>query len=733
MNAAFIYVFIHICLVVVGFSLGCNNGINPKDVIQESVSEQIDIQNEHKPEDAQDLVQDQEFGSPKLEKKRYTYRVICGVSMGANAVTIAAHHPDQFDVVGALGGYVDFRYMAHLLQYFFLGGFCPMEKIISNLDKIDTPFAFCGPVIPTNPWEWDDWDFNHWHYGDSGGHWGRDFYLNVLEGFVMAYGNFLYHNPEHPLLPPGVPEKYLEMTDDEKCKKPIKVGKPYNYNAEYNPNGEFNLITFCDGDTPIDCQSLNIEPCDDSNPIYRKLKGDYDPSQPHKKPVRFMLAVDYNNNGKRDYSEPVVVNLWERFEDVGIDGCSDRFEDGKGGCNQTPSEDAGFDPNKDNFHLLENPSGTEGNFEYDDGEPFYDFGIDGVPEKVSGFKDEGEGNNVWDCTPYGRELLKQDARTFIKHADIKDLKRITWFWDGGIRDAIHALTSAYFQFNALKMRGLPTKEWDDWTDNPKSVAPNLTCEDFLSHIGEIDFSASFMGENVIVRYGKLDATPEEIAMGDGKHVGMLCQVINRLLGFFAFALHRLPNKILKADGDADGQIIYSSYWSESLKNRRRFSISLPPGYNKPENKDLTYPLVIFLPGHGMTSESMVQSGIVMNAYMGMGLLPRFILLAPEGQCCFVHKKTKVRYCGCLKEGDPFECLDPECKGKHDECKVEKIPKSELQQECNGGHFFVNHKSNSFGEKDASEYMRYEDSLFELLEFVDKNFRTRKVEEIEVSE
>jgi len=61
-------------------------------------------------------------------------------------------------------------------------------------------------------------------------------------------------------------------------------------------------------------------------------------------------------------------------QDVGIDGCSDEYEDGFGGCSPTPIVGVfpGDDPNEDNYHPTLNPTGTEANGRPEAGEPGID-------------------------------------------------------------------------------------------------------------------------------------------------------------------------------------------------------------------------------------------------------------------------------------------------------------------------------------------------------------------------
>ena len=56
------------------------------------------------------------------------------------------------------------------------------------------------------------------------------------------------------------------------------------------------------------------------------------------------------------------------YADVGLDNCSDEYEDGMNGCSPTPTNSGGQDPNGDNWDPLFNPSGTDQNGRFDEGE-----------------------------------------------------------------------------------------------------------------------------------------------------------------------------------------------------------------------------------------------------------------------------------------------------------------------------------------------------------------------------
>jgi len=665
--------------------------------------------------DAQDTVE------VEMVTRKFTFKAVGGVSMGAESVVLAANHPEVFDVVGSLGGYVDMRYFIKVMSKQIFAGFCPMDQILANIDHVnekDNPNVFCGPVKPMEPYEWE-WDFNHWHADNSGGHWGRKFYWYVIEGLMYAYGNLISYNPDNPLTPQGVSlDRVRNTTDEEKCSNPVRVGKPYNYNAEYNPEGKYDLITFCDGEP--NCG-------DNGKPEWLECAGNYDPDAPNKRPVYIILAVDYNGNGKRDYGEPVVINAFERYDDVGVDGCSDEYEDGQGGCVKTADETKkGTDPNGDNFDLLNNPTGTENDVWWEPGEPYRDYGLDGV----EGTSDYGEGNGKYDMNPRIQNLIDHSARKFFAEAPMDEVNKTDFIFDGGIRDAIHALTCAMNMTIPLQERGFDFKVYHGLAGTPDSLWPEGTEKKFLSDMDKLDFTGPAMGKNFLYSYGNPDATEKEIFRGDGKHVGSGDQITARLVILLNTAVRRMPDPVIRKSKTI-GKSISSSYYSEVLGCRRNYGLYLPPDYDT--RTDESYPVVAFIPGHGMDADSIAQAGPLFGAIMAKGNLPYFMMAVPEGQCCYRHKDDlSQRECACWKRSGYWECVDPQCKAENqDDCKINKYQKDELVQECNAGHFFVNFVSDRWGNSGDEMKMRYEDSMFEFLDWMDKHFRTRKPAEYKV--
>jgi hypothetical protein len=344
---------------------------------------------------------------------------------------------------------------------------------------------------------------------------------------------------------------------------------------------------------------------------------------------------------------------------------------------------------------------------------------------VAGHADFGEGNGVFDYNPHYVDAVSKDLHTYFAEAPLDAILALDWEFDGGIRDPLHHLTSNLHLLVPFVERGNELKTYEDFAGRPGTLMPETTCGGLMDHLGTFDWSARGIGRNVLMKYGDPNATLEQLEAGDGKHIGDGCQIVNRGLVGYAIASWRWPDPIVQKGSGLQGSNFVSTFYSPSLQNRRWFGVTLPPGYDKPENEALRYPLAVFLTGHGMDLQSTAMTGILTSVYMVQGNLPRFILLAPDGQCCKRRLSTGQRHCGCLKKDDGWNCVDPTCQGPHESCAIEVIDGSDLDEECNKGNFFANQMVDRWGNTDASTYMRYEDGVIDLLGYVDQNFRTRE--------
>ncbi|MCX7943640.1 MAG: esterase family protein [Deltaproteobacteria bacterium] len=694
-------------------------------------------------EDIEDVSTDISEDDVQVPKRLFKYRAFAGVSMGAcGAGMIGLRHVELFDIIGVIGGYVDWVYLLNYIEKYHMGGFCPMEQILANIEDINdpnkNPNIYCGKKPPINPvdkvyLEWEQ-GFNHWYFFDSGGAFDRDEYIKLFQDLSMALGNPGYYNEFSPYLPSGIkPEEYLEwIRSTDRCIKPIIIDNPpYNCNAEYNPECKYPLISFCDGEEPIDKK----------DPKYYEESGKYDPYYPkHDNPFVVVVAVDYNRNGLRDYGEPVVLNSHERFKDTGVDGCFDEDEDGNGGCCTADKSKCKYDketnpdPNRDNYDVWDRFNGTEKNGLYDEGEPFNDYGLDGVKADVAeGIpSDYGEDNGKFDYSPNVLNFFAHDMRLNILRIakeDINKLKNLDIYIDGGIRDIFLSAAVSSGPIGALKSLGLDARVYDDFFSTPTSILPGVTETEYMDSIPQIDFSRKKFGRYVLVRYGNPDATKKQILDGDGAHVGTASQVINRFLTFLAFTSKRFPKWDKKPVSSSMAGLNQNKwFYSKSLGGYRRYAISLPPGYFDEENKDKRYPVVYLMHGYGMEPGDMGAAGSIFQTYMAQGALPKFIIVYPDGKCCYKNIKTDESECGCTDSPNRGMLL---CVGK--DGKERDVPEANLVRQCNRGSFYTNAVSNIWAQsrKEADKFIgRYEDSLIDLIEYIDKNYRTRLPEEVE---
>ncbi len=168
-----------------------------------------------------------------------------------------------------------------------------------------------------------------------------------------------------------------------------------NWHAETNPDSTENNLNYDEGEIFEDYGS---DGCKDSLEDGNGQCVDNEADSPFNNLGTEGNAsldwMDRNGNGIWDAGEG------EKWQDWGSDFCPDSLESGDGLCNGDGS--LGYDPNNDNadpagddFSQL-NTAGTENNGSWDSGEPFKDWGIDGLPASLSGDVDTGENNGIYD-------------------------------------------------------------------------------------------------------------------------------------------------------------------------------------------------------------------------------------------------------------------------------------------------------------------------------------------------
>ncbi len=107
-----------------------------------------------------------------------------------------------------------------------------------------------------------------------------------------------------------------------------------------------------------------------------------------------------------DLNSDCTYNPAEPYSDFGLDGCSNAFEDGSGGCYTEVDTNyvSGNDPNSDNFDENSNPNGADGNGTYDVGELFTDTNVNSIRDVAEEYTDVNE-NGSWDGNNTNFKLL----------------------------------------------------------------------------------------------------------------------------------------------------------------------------------------------------------------------------------------------------------------------------------------------------------------------------------------
>lgn len=563
-------------------------------------------------------------------ERLWTYRALVGVSMGAGGTAmVGLRNAGLFDQLVALGAPFDWEYLLHYVTDFGLGGFCTGDRV----------GQLCDPPATTEQFEHGQ-TFEQWVYSDSGGSFDRDEYLSLFHDLSYAFGNLASYNPESPYLPAGLPKSELERPWAERC-DPASVFRIEQgfYDDEYNPDGSLPVIAFCDGETDEHPCTAHDECrsgiCRGAGGADGKCKptGWFDDSKPHGKPVEVALAVDVNGDGLRNAGEPVIRSAHEPFDDTGADGLANADEPGF-------DPELAPDPSGDDYHWFTNPEGTENNWLFDEGEPYRDFGLDGVPDTADSPYDFGEGNGRHDDSPNRQRALAYSPRRGLAQMDRATLDDTDVYLDAGIRDLFNLAPSANQLAGALAHKGANLRLYDGF----HALGGVPKGETFFPT--DVDYHD--IGEHVYVRYGKRNALPLEILEGDGAHVGTLVDAVHRFLTMLGFVTNRLPDGDY-AEVEYDARGATETFWSEQLGGEYRYSIVLPPGYDHPDNADARYPVVYFLHGYGMDPEDLQATVEPFGGMMALGEWQKVIIVYPDGYC----GETRITQCndGIDNDGD----------------------------------------------------------------------------------
>jgi hypothetical protein len=507
--------------------------------------------------------------------------------------------------------------------------------------------------------------FNRWWYefpkAGHGGSFPRSDYVQIFRDLALMFGNPNGYNstPGAENLPAGISPTDKSVVGDhpgrecavwidpidghpdeanqkllndqcpiERCKYTTTLSSYYD--DEFNPNGTFPVITVCDGSP----QDQTLSP----------WANTWTP-EGNDKPLELALAVDYNANGVRDENEPIIRQGYERYQDVGTDGIASSAEAGY---------QAGVleDPAGDDWHPQFNPTGTEKNTRWDQGEPFDDFGLDGVQGTATSPYDFGEGNGQFDYAPGYKTFLERDSRTVISqhpwgtHAaplDDAALARVDLWTDGGTRDLFNFAVSAQVLAGAWASRGRVVHYYHEFHN-----IPGQNPEDPSQFIaGKIPWAEVPGG--VFLRYGKIDPSAADLSSGSGQHVGTTDEITRRLQSALYYIGARWPDAPRTLDEaspinpnpdspqcEISGGCDFT--FTDSRGRTGPVSVNLPPGYANIGSKDKRYPVIFLLHGYGQTPEDLKAAIIFLTNWMNYAgdskatRLTKAIMVYVDGRC-----------------------------------------------------------------------------------------------------
>jgi hypothetical protein len=626
----------------------------------------------------------------RTHTRHLTHRAVIGISMGGGgAATFGMHHIDEFDAIGPMGGPSDWTWLSWFIEQYALGGFCPASNPTCTQPA---PSAY-----PSTDTYMHTEDFNHWWYeagSGNGGHFPRGDYEQIFTDLALQRGNPNGDNDDADathmsIFPPGPkpsdswvlgdttglpsgtncaftlspvsgdPNNAQESQIQSTCAKTrcdasrvLKFPTGY-YDDEYNPTGAEQVISFCDGN------QVGSANGDAASPYENTFLP---PDASNAYPMSLALAVDLNKNGVRDIDEPVIRSGHEPWTDTGTDGLADANEPGYDATGNP-------DPNGDDYDPYINPTGTENDHRYELGEPFLDYGMDGVNGTKSSPWDKGEGDGVFTMSRGSQAFYEVDPHSILrglstqKVSDV-DLQRLSVWSDGGVRDLFNFAAVATHLSGAISSRrtsdghalqsvafynGFHLLPGEDITQ-PDNFAP--------ASIRWADVAGA-----PSLRYGTVDATPAQIQQGDGQHVGTGAQILYRLEAAFYYVAHQWPDadRLLTNPSNDNYETVSpnvlcdpknpslcceamghceSTFTGPKSGRTGPIAITLPPGYANEDNRvrGVRYPVVFVLHGYGQKPEDLEALQIISNNFMNdsgrsyENRLGKFIAVYVDGRC-----------------------------------------------------------------------------------------------------
>jgi len=292
--------------------------------------------------------------------------------------------------------------------------------------------------------------------------------------------------------------------------------------------------------------------------------------------VEVLLALDSNGDGRRNLGEPILRQFQEPFTD------------------------------------------SNGNGIYDPGEPFSNFGLDGV----QGTGDYGEAGTGFTYNPNHDNFFAEDPLSRAETLSLTALQNLNLYIDAGTEDEFQFDIHAENFVDALQARLGPLSVTieDGFPEN----FPNI------SHFSEKRVYVRYPGGHVGFDKENIGLSFEQAKQGIEEAI----VVANRFTTLFTF----ISDHFLGGDFGTDPYELYRypseigvAYFNSSSLNRRmKFGIYLPPGYSRSSTN--YYPVLYLLLGYNMSVEGMANSWIkaVLDGFILTGEMQKMIIVIPDG-------------------------------------------------------------------------------------------------------
>ena len=389
----------------------------------------------------------------------------------------------------------------------------------------------------------DDFTFDH-----QAPYPGRDTRRSMIKDLVIAFGNPILHHPD-------ASRQYLAM--DSEPAQILRDDAFGSFTLPANPRG------FLDGGDANDdglrqTSETPTEPVDvlllAGGSLPRIANGATGVD------VGGRMLADLNGDGVYDVGDGVVVNLSEPFVD------------------------------------------TNGNGVFDEGEPFSDFGLDGV----SGTRDYGEGNGRFDYDPDRANWLAEDPLTRLEARSAADIRTQRIYMDVGTQDEF-GFGKHYDNFIAmLQSKGLTVNTRDDFPANCVAVA-------------------KLPQQYLLIRYegghvGIPEADDSREQLLDGNICGTVV-VWQRLLAMISYMDSSFPDGFngpgdLKiTDLDPRGDIMKTHITSPALRTGSGSAPEQPVLIYRPPaffHTTRSFPIVYILGGYGQAPEDYERLGDMLD-------------------------------------------------------------------------------------------------------------------------